>query len=118
MWPIPGGSISSPFGRRSGRHHDGVDIRAPGGTVILSAHSGKVVFVGWRGGYGNVVELANRRVLTRYAHNMLNLVRQGDQIPAGKVIALVGKSGNASGNHLHFEVRLNHKIAVNPLNFF
>ncbi|MBI5587852.1 MAG: M23 family metallopeptidase [Deltaproteobacteria bacterium] len=116
-WPIRG-EIISEYGMRDGTHHDGLDIKAPEGTPIKAADSGKVVFVdsGMRG-YGNIVILEHRDdFFTVYAHNKENLVKHGDDVTKGDVIAMVGSTGNASVCHLHFEVRQGKKIR-NPVFF-
>lgn len=115
------GTITSKFGTRRDpihgqhRNHKGIDIAAPRGTPIESAATGTVVFAGRQGGYGKtvVIELPDGR-RTRYAHAEKLLVRQGEQVNAGQVIATVGSTGRATGPHLHFEVTENGQ-AVNPL---
>ena len=84
----------------------GVDIAAPVGSPIKAATAGKVIFSGQAGGYGNLVEIEHAdSVVTRYAHNAVNLVAAGDEVLAGQSIALVGRTGRATDAHLHFEVR-------------
>jgi lipoprotein NlpD len=116
-WPIRG-VISSRFGMREGKLHDGIDIRAPRGTSIRAAARGRVVYVSdnFRK-YGRIVILKHtKNYYTVYAHNKRNLVKVGQSVPKGKKIAMVGRSGNATGNHLHFEVRNGRKV-INPLFF-
>lgn len=116
-WPIRG-SVISEFGVRDGAHHDGIDIKAAEGTPVKAADAGKVVFAdsGMRG-YGNIVILKHRDdFYTVYAHNKENLVRPGDDVTKGEVIAKVGSTGNASTPHLHFEVRQGKKVR-NPIFF-
>lgn len=104
------GEISSPFGMRSDpftgeeRFHAGVDVAAPRGTAIRSVADGEVVFSGWRrGGEGRVVEVRHADgLVTSYAHAEKTLVRAGQHVVAGEVVATVGSSGRASGPHLHF----------------
>jgi murein DD-endopeptidase MepM/ murein hydrolase activator NlpD len=105
-WPVRG-RISSRFGWRRGRHHDGIDIPAKAGTPVRAAEAGRVIHSGGGlGDYGNVVIVKHAgRYSTVYAHNRRNRVRKGEFVEKGQVIAEVGRSGNASGNHLHFEVR-------------
>jgi lipoprotein NlpD len=105
-WPIRG-RLSSGFGWRHGRRHDGIDIPARGGTPIRSAEAGRVIHSGGGlGAYGKVVIVKHAgRYKTVYAHNRANRVRKGQFVEKGEVIAEVGASGNASGSHLHFEVR-------------
>jgi len=105
-WPAPGVLISG-FGERERDHHDGIDLACPEGTPVRAAEDGIVLFSGEQRGYGNLVLLAHDRdVVTVYAHNAKNLVSQGDKVSRGEQIARVGKTGNATGPHLHFEVRV------------
>lgn len=117
--PAPG-VVSSAFGERkhpitgNPQFHKGVDIAAPGGTPVKTMASGKVVFSGWRDGYGTLVEVDHGAgTITRYGHNAVNLVAVGDTVQSGQTIALVGNTGHSTDNHLHFEVRKYGK-AVNP----
>lgn len=110
------GVITSTFGaRRSSGYHTGVDIAAPCGSKVKAALPGKVVFSGKLSYYGNVVKIQHEGgLLTLYAHNERNLVRVGQIVSEGQLIATVGRSGNASGCHLHFEVRRNGQ-PIDPL---
>lgn len=111
-WPVEG-PVTSRFGRRDGRAHDGIDIGAPKGTKVLAAADGEVLFSARHGGYGNLVLVRHGRdLVTVYAHHEQNLVRKGQRVRAGQAIAKVGTSGQATGPHLHFEVRR----GVNPEN--
>jgi len=103
-WPV-NGRISSRYGWRWGRMHRGLDIAAPAGSIVRAAGQGRVVFAGWRAGYGLLVILAHDRGWqTAYAHNSCLFVRNGQWVPAGGALARVGATGNATGIHLHFEV--------------
>lgn len=120
IWPLKrlgGEYISSYFG--DGRGHKGWDICTKSGTPIYAARSGKVVRAGWdSSGYGYLVEIDHGNGLsTLYAHCSSILVKNGEIVPAGKTIATVGKTGRASGYHLHFEVHVK-GTAVNPAKFF
>lgn len=121
LWPIVG-RISSPFGRRSLLgFHSGIDIPAPKGTPIRAAANGLVVVsAGSLDGYsryGKIVIIEHGGgVKTIYAHNKKNLVRAGECVKTGEIIAEVGSSGDATGSHLHFEIRKNGK-PVNPLRY-
>jgi len=117
IWPVLG-TISSLFGVRDGRRHDGLDIAAPEGTPILAAAAGEVIFSGNQGtGYGNLVIIRHAdNFITIYAHCLRNLAREGDRVDQGQKIALVGRTGRASGPHLHFEIREGVKPR-NPLFF-
>lgn len=114
LWPV-NGSVVSGFGMRWGRLHEGIDITAPTGTPIWAAAAGTVIHAGWLGGYGNLVVIDHGNGLaTAYAHASVILVAVGQEVAQGETVALVGSTGNSSGPHLHFEVRVN-GIAVDPL---
>lgn len=105
LWPVRG-VIYSPFGPRHGEHHDGLDLAAPEGSPIVAAADGTVVFAGEQRGYGRIILVAHAGdLVTVYAHNRDNQVKAGDKVVRGQQLATVGRSGNASGPHLHFEVR-------------
>ncbi|MGH6694307.1 M23 family metallopeptidase [Sphingopyxis sp.] len=115
--------LSSSFGYRSdpftgaGAMHSGLDFPGPMGTPILAAAPGRVVYVGQKSGYGNVVEVDHGQgILTRYAHLSGFTSTVGAQVAAGQQIAKMGSTGRSTGSHLHFEVRLN-GVAVNPRRF-
>jgi murein DD-endopeptidase MepM/ murein hydrolase activator NlpD len=114
VWPVPGPVIST-FGQRSRGWHAGVDIKAETGSEIFAAAHGTVVYSGWIRAYGQVVKIQHSNgFITLYAHNQKNLVEVGEDVEAGQLIALVGRSGHATGPHVHFEVRRDGK-AYNPL---
>ncbi|MBW2700884.1 MAG: peptidoglycan DD-metalloendopeptidase family protein [Deltaproteobacteria bacterium] len=116
IWPVDG-VLTSRFGIRRGRRHDGIDIGAPEGTPIHAAASGQVLYVGEQSGYGNLVILRHDKgAITVYAHNLRNLVKEGESVEQGQKIALVGKTGRATGPHLHFEIRQGRRPR-NPLFF-
>ena len=97
--------------------HKGIDIAATRGTPILATASGKVTFAGWSSGYGYLVKIDHGNgVETYYGHCSKLYVSAGDTVDAGEKIAAVGSTGNSTGNHLHFEIRLNGK-QVNPESF-
>ena len=105
-WPAEGVLISG-YGDRERDHHDGIDLAAPEGAPVHAAESGVVLFSGERRGYGNIIVLAHDNdLVTVYAHNAENLVSRGDRVSRGAEIARVGRTGNATGPHLHFEVRV------------
>jgi len=114
IWPV-NGTVVSGFGWRWGRMHEGIDISASSGTPIWSAAAGTVIHSGWLGGYGNLVVVDHGNGLaTAYAHASAILVGVGQQVSQGETLSLVGSTGNSSGPHLHFEVRVN-GAAVDPL---
>ena len=118
-WPIYRAAVGSPFGTRAGRQHEGIDLPAPIGTpVYATAADGQVVYAGSGiRGYGNLIVIQHEGdLLTVYAHNSELLVAQGDKVRVGQRIALVGRSGHASGPHLHFEVRSG-QIPVDPVSY-
>lgn len=113
-WPVQG-PISSPFGPRWGRMHQGLDIAVVTGTPVRAAASGRVTFSGDNGGYGLLVIIDHGNgVETRYAHNSQLLVKVGDRVQRGQVIARSGNTGNSTGPHVHFEIR-QYGQAVDPL---
>jgi murein DD-endopeptidase MepM/ murein hydrolase activator NlpD len=103
------------FGPRGDRFHAGVDYAAPFGTPARAAAAGRVTWVGVRAGWGLLVTVAHGdRVRTLYAHLSTATVRLGDTVRAGQVVGLVGATGDATGPHLHYEVRVG-GAAVDPL---
>jgi len=114
-WPVRG-KVTSKFGRRHGRPHDGIDISVPEGTPVRAAADGDVVYSSRRlTGYGNLIIIRHTHdMFTAYAHNKSNLVHRGAHVKRGEIIARVGRTGHASGPHLHFEVRRG-PTPVNPL---
>lgn len=120
IWPVRG-RITSPYGMRviSGRKdfHAGIDIGGPTGTNIVAAESGRVSYAGYMRGFGNVIILSHDGgYSTVYGHNSVNLVKKGQYVNKGSIIGKVGRTGNATGSHLHFEIRSGGK-PVNPLSY-
>lgn len=122
-WPTDGGWVSSRFGLRAdpftGRraHHEGVDIAARLGSPVRAMGDGIVTHAGPKAGYGGLVEVTHESGLTtRYAHTSKVLVKVGDVVSRGDVIAEVGTSGRSTGPHLHFEVRRNGR-ATDPIRY-
>ncbi|MGH7775136.1 MAG: peptidoglycan DD-metalloendopeptidase family protein [Candidatus Binatia bacterium] len=115
IWPLRG-RITTGFGTRGKRsHHEGIDIDGEGGDEVRAAAAGTVIQAGTRGDYGRTVVIDHGDGLaTLYAHASKLLVRVGDRIEQGDPVAMVGRSGNASGTHLHFEVHRNGK-PVDPV---
>jgi lipoprotein NlpD len=105
-WPTLGVLISG-FGERDRDKHEGIDLASPEGTPVRAADEGTVLFAGEQKGYGNLVLVAHSGdLVTVYAHNAENLVKKGARVARGQQIARVGHTGNATGPHLHFEVRV------------
>ncbi len=116
-WPVQG-TITSYYGPRWGRMHQGVDIGASTGTSIVAADSGMVTYAGWNGGYGNFVKIDHGDGMeTCYGHLSKFAVKTGDTVSKGDVIGYVGSTGNSNGPHLHFEVREG-GAAKNPLDYY
>lgn len=110
IWPVPSSKrISSSFGRRWGRPHQGIDIPGREGAAVIAVADGRVVHAGRLGGYGNVVVLFHPEfdLFSIYAHNRTNHVRAGRKVHKGQVIAALGSTGRATGPHLHLEIRRN-----------
>ncbi|MCS6783166.1 MAG: peptidoglycan DD-metalloendopeptidase family protein [Gloeomargarita sp. SKYBB_i_bin120] len=118
IWPARG-VLTSGFGPRWGRMHQGIDIAGPVGTPIVAAASGTVIFAGWNaGGYGNLVKIwHDNGSVTYYAHNHRILVRENQRVEQGQLIAEMGSTGFSTGPHLHFEIRKRDRGPVNPLAF-
>ena len=113
-WPIAG-TVTSTFGRRWRSWHRGLDIRADPGTPIVAAAPGVVVASGFEPRYGLMVKIEHEGgFMTVYAHNEKNLVEAGEDVAAGQVIATVGRTGRATAEHLHFEIRHDGRV-YNPL---
>lgn len=116
IWPVTG-PITSPFGPRWGRLHLGIDIAAPGGTPLRAAAAGTVITAGWMGGYGNLVVLDHGGGLaTAYAHQSAVAVGAGQRVVQGETVGYVGCTGTCTGDHVHFEVRVN-GAPVDPLGY-
>jgi len=124
LWPVPSSDIiTSPFGMRyhpilhQYRMHTGIDIAAETGADIVAAGDGQVIFAGYYGGYGYAVIIDHGDgISTLYGHNSVLLVKEGDIVKRGQVIAKAGSTGWATGPHLHFEVRKN-GVPVNPMDW-
>jgi murein DD-endopeptidase MepM/ murein hydrolase activator NlpD len=116
LWPVAG-PVTSGFGWRWGRMHEGIDIAAPSGATIQASASGTVIYAGWMGGYGNLVVIDHGGGLaTAYAHQSSIGSGIGQQVSQGQVIGYVGCTGHCFGDHLHFEVRVNGS-PVDPLGY-
>ena len=120
-WPVPRNAavITSNFGADRGRsRHEGIDLSAPGGTRVVSTAAGVVSTAGRWGDFGRVVVIEHDDGWqTRYAHLKSIKVKKGKKVTRGEVVGTVGRSGNATGNHLHYEVR-HHGAPVDPRPYF
>ncbi len=115
-WPVAG-PITSGFGSRWGRMHEGIDIAVGSGTPVHAAAAGTVIYAGWMSGYGNLVVIDHGNGLsTAYGHNTSLVVAQGAQVGKGALVAMSGNTGHSTGPHVHFEVRLN-GVPVDPLGY-
>jgi len=114
-WPLAKPNLTSRFGRRRGRPHEGIDLGARRGTAIRAAESGKVIHSGWLGDYGRVVIVKHAgHYSTVYAHANKLYVRKGEFVDRGDRIAEVGTTGKTTGPHLHFELR-KREVAQDPM---
>ena len=116
IWPAKG-VLTSGYGWRWGRMHKGIDIAGPVGTPIVAAAPGTVISAGWNsGGYGNLVKVKHPDgSTTLYAHNSRIMVRRGQSVKQGQLIAKMGSTGFSTGPHLHFELHAQTKGATNPM---
>ena len=116
IWPVSG-TLTSPFGYRWGRMHEGIDISVPEGTPVRAAKPGTVILAAYTGGYGNYTCVDHGGGLSScYAHQSSFAVSSGDQVDQGEVIGYSGNTGSSTGPHLHFEIRVNGS-AVDPLGY-
>ena len=117
-WPMSGGyTLTSNFGSRWGRMHEGIDLGCPVGSDVLAADGGTVTYAGYSGAYGYLVKIDHQNGMeTRYAHNSQLLVSVGDKVYKGQHIAESGNTGRSTGPHLHFEIRVN-GAAQNPISY-
>ena len=116
MWPVHG-VLTSSFGWRWGRMHEGIDIAVGNGTPVVASASGTVIVAGWMGGYGNLVVVDHGNgIATAYGHNTSIAVGVGQSVAQGQLIAYSGNTGYSTGPHVHFEVRVN-GAAVDPLGY-
>lgn len=124
-WPVPGQyRITSPFGGRADpitgvwSNHGGTDIAAPNGTPIVSANDGVVIYAGWHYSYGNYIIVDHGGgISTLYGHCSKLLAAAGQAVTREEKIALVGSTGYSTGNHLHYEVRIN-GVRKDPMTYY
>ena len=122
IWPVSG-VVSSHFGFRvspggiGSTYHEGLDIASSYGNPVHATANGRITQAGWVNGYGSLVEIDHGNgIKTRYGHNSAILVSVGDQVVQGQTISLIGSTGNSTGPHCHYEVRVNGE-AVDPTLF-
>ena len=116
IWPVSG-PVTSPFGWRWGRMHQGIDIGVPEGTPIHAAAAGTVIYCGWEEGYGNFVVIDHGgNLATAYGHQSAIAVACGQQVAQGQVIGYAGCTGHCTGPHVHFEVRIDGN-PVDPMGY-
>lgn len=115
--PLPSSTISSAYGSRSGGFHRGLDMAKASGSDIKAADGGTVIYSGWYGTYGYMIEIDHGGGwTTAYAHCSKLYVTKGEKVYQGQVIAAVGSTGYSTGPHLHFEVR-KYKVTKNPASY-
>ena len=108
---------TSPFGRRWGRLHAGIDMAGPVGTPIYATGEGVVIFAGWQRGYGNLIKIQHELgTETRYGHLNSIAVRQGQRVSRGDTIGGMGSTGRSTGTHLHYEIRVGGR-PINPMTY-
>ncbi|MBI5597397.1 MAG: M23 family metallopeptidase [Elusimicrobia bacterium] len=114
-WPLKAGVVSSEYGRRWGRRHDGIDIAADEGDLVYAAAPGEVIYSGSElRGYGNVIVIRHdEKTTSLYAHNSSLRVKKGETVRGGDLVATVGSTGRSTGPHVHFELRRKKK-ALDP----
>jgi murein DD-endopeptidase MepM/ murein hydrolase activator NlpD len=116
IWPVSG-PVTSGFGWRWGRMHEGIDIAVPSGTPVHASASGRVIYAGWLGGYGNLVVIDHGGgIATAYGHNTSIVAGYGSGVSQGQVVAYSGSTGHSTGPHVHFEVRVNGS-PVDPMGY-
>ena len=116
VWPVHG-VLTSGFGWRWGRMHEGIDLAVASGTPVVASAAGTVIVAGWLGGYGNLVVVDHGNgVSTAYGHNTSVTVGVGQSVAQGQLIAYSGNTGHSTGPHVHFEVRINGS-PVDPLGY-
>ncbi len=115
--PLAGGVLTSGFGYRWGTNHNGVDWGVPTGTAVKASSGGTVIRAGWFSGYGICVDIQHPNgTMTRYAHLSKALVSVGQKVTQGEQIARSGNTGDSTGPHLHFEIRVG-GTPVNPFKY-
>ncbi|WP_312875338.1 M23 family metallopeptidase [Allocatelliglobosispora scoriae] len=116
--PLQDYQFTSPFGRRWGKLHAGVDLAVPEGTPYYAVHGGKVILAKWFGGYGYCVIIDHGNGLqTVYGHSSKLIVKEGQEVKTGQLLALAGNTGHSFGSHVHLEIHVN-GTPVDPIPWF
>jgi len=119
LWPVTGIRITSRVGNRWGRIHGGIDVAAARGSIVVGATEGTVLMVGDQGAYGQSVFVENNDgTVAWYAHLTEPYVKVGDKIQRGQIVGVSGNTGRSTGPHLHFEIRTQQGIILDPEHFF
>lgn len=119
LWPVMGIRITSRVGSRWGQVHGGIDVAAERGSIVVGATDGTVMLVGDQGAYGHCVYIENHDgTVAWYAHLTESYVKVGDKIARGQMVGISGNTGRSTGPHLHFEIRTQQGIILDPEHFF
>ncbi len=119
LWPVMGLRITSRVGTRWGKLHGGIDVAAARGSIVVGATEGTVMIVGDQGAYGHCVFVENHDgTVAWYAHLTESYVKTGDKIVRGQIVGISGNTGRSTGPHLHFEMRTQQGIILDPEHFF
>ncbi|WP_281054936.1 M23 family metallopeptidase [Turneriella parva] len=119
LWPVMGLRITSRVGSRWGKLHGGIDVAAARGSIVVGATEGTVMIVGDQGAYGHCVFVENHDgTVAWYAHLTESYVKTGDKIARGQIVGISGNTGRSTGPHLHFEMRTQQGIILDPEHFF
>lgn len=119
LWPVMGLRITSRVGNRWGKVHGGIDVAAARGSIVIGATEGTVMIVGDQGAYGHCVFVENHDgTVAWYAHLSDSFVKVGDKIVRGQIVGTSGNTGRSTGPHLHFEMRTQQGIILDPEHFF
>lgn len=119
LWPVMGLRVTSRVGTRWGKLHGGIDVAAARGSIVVGATEGTVMIVGDQGAYGHCVFVENHDgTVAWYAHLTESVVKVGDKIVRGQIVGISGNTGRSTGPHLHFEMRTQQGIILDPEHFF
>lgn len=119
IWPVMGLRVTSRVGNRWGKVHGGIDVAAARGSIVVGAVEGTVMIIGDQGAYGHCVFVENHDgTVAWYAHLTESYVKVGDKIARGQIVGISGNTGKSTGPHLHFEMRTQQGIILDPEHFF